>query len=167
MADPSFVWTRTIETFEGSPTRSTGIFKTETCPFSFGSFTLNLASPNIIIGSGKISKRHLCETAFYQEKEMCRVIKLSKKTILKDAARLKSRVGNWLITWDRLEDSVLTVSIIFYLEECFILSSYWCPKWRFTLRASQHEAQFFVFFMFGVIDKCKRARLFSLSWKRR
>lgn len=50
--------TLTMETFEVSPWRITGIFITTDCPGSLGSFTLNLVSPNLIIVSKIVGNRN-------------------------------------------------------------------------------------------------------------
>lgn len=61
------------------------------------------------------------------------------------------------------KQSTLTVCIVFYLDECFILFPDRCSKWRFTPGASQHKTQFFIFLMFRVINKYQYTRLFDLS----
>lgn len=63
----------------------------------------------------------------------------------------------------RRKQSTLTVCIIFYLDECFILSSNRCSKRRFTLGASQHQTELFLFFMFCVVNYYQYTRLFYLS----
>ena len=52
----------------------------------------------------------------------------------------------------RGNQSTLTVCIIFYLEQCFILFSDRCSEWRVTLGAPQHETELFVFLVLCVVN---------------